>query len=146
MMAEPMDDVYGQKVKYESDIPLLKDKDTEEVHKSGDNLFKRRRLFDSGTKVGTTYEDSKIFDARFYYEKLFHIINRDNTNNLLYKILACVNPTKWYTIVPETTITANATGDADAYETNSEPWAFFKLQCKSSASIVEVEAYGLGQK
>lgn len=137
---------YHQRNKTEREIKLSEKFDTEEIRKSGHNLFKRRRLFDAGTKVGTSYVDSKIFDARFFKEKLIHIINRDTTNNLLYKVLACVNPTKWVEIVTETTITANASGDADDYETNSEPWAFYKIQVKSSASSVEVEAYMSGQK
>lgn len=133
--------MFTQRNKTEREIRLDPEYDTEEVSKSGNNLSKRRRLFDLGTKVGTSYVDSAIFDARFYKEKLVHIINRDTTNNLLYKWLACVNPTKWIEIQPETTITKNATGDADDYQTNSEPFAFYKLQCKSSAGTVEVEAY-----
>ena len=132
---------FGQRNKTEQEIRLDPKFDTEEVSKSGHNLFKRRRLFDKGTKVGTTYVNSKIYDARFIKDKLVHIINKDDTNNLLYKWLACVNPTKWHEIQPETTITHNATGDADDYQTNTEAWAFYKLQCKSSASTVEVEAY-----
>ena len=137
---------YTQRNKTELDIRLDPKYDTEEISKSGHNLCKRRRLFEKGTKVGTTYQDSLIFDARFYKEKLFHIINRDKTNNLLYKILACVNPTKWHEVQAETTITANATGDADDVQTHTESWAFYKVQCKSSAGTVEVEAYGIGQK
>ena len=136
--------VYGQRNKTESEIALDPKFDTEEISKSGHNLSKRRRLFDKGTKVGTTYVDSKIFDARFYKEKLVHIINKDPTNNLLYKWLACVNPTKWREIQPETTITP-ATPNDD-YQTNTEPFAFYKLQCKSSAGTVEVEAYMEAQK
>ena len=127
----------------EREISLSEKYDTEKGSKSGHNLFKRRRLFDPNTKVGTTYVDSKIFDARFYKEKLVHIINKDVTNNLLYKWLACVNPTKWIEIMPETTITP---ANVDDYQTNSEPFAFYKLQCKSSASTVEVEAYMEAQK
>lgn len=138
--------MYQQRNKTEQEIRLDPRYDTEEVSKSGHNLFKRRRLYDKGTKVGTTYQDSLIFDARFYKEKLVHIINRDKTNNLLYKWLACINPTKWIEIMPETTITANATGNAEDYQTNSEPFAFYKLQCKSSAGTVEVEAYMDAQK
>lgn len=134
----------GQKNKTEQAIRLEPKFDTEEVSKSGHNLFKRRRLFDLGTKVGTTYIDSKVFDARFFKEKLVHIINKDDTNNLLYKWLACVNPTKWHEIQPETTITPTAPNDD--YQTNTEAWAFYKLQCKSSASTVEVEAYMEAQK
>ena len=135
-----------QRNKTETEIRLDPRYDTEEASKSGHNLWKRRRLFDKGTKVGTTYEDSKIFDARFYKNKLFHIINRDTTNDILYKIFACMNPSKWHELQAETTITANATGDADDYQTSTENWAFYKVQCKSSAGTVEVEAYGSGQK
>lgn len=138
--------MFHQRNKTELEIRLEQKFDTEEVSKSGNNLSKRRRLFDVGTKVGTAYVDSKIFDARFYKTMLFHIINRDKTNNLLYKILACVNPTKWHELQSETTIIANATGDADTYHKSTGAWAFFKIQVKSSASIVEVEAYGAGQK
>lgn len=146
-MREPYDrGQFAQRNKTEMEIALDPKFDTEEISKSGHNLSKRRRLFDKGTKVGTTYVDSKIFDARFYKEKLVHIINRDTTNNLLYKWLACINSTKWKEIQTETTITANATGDADDYQTNTEPFAFYKLQCKSSAGTVEVEAYMEAQK
>ena len=135
---------FQQRNKREAETSLRAN--TEEISKSGHNLFKRRRLFDPKTKVGTTYVDSAIFDARFIKEKLVHIINRDATNNLLYKWLACINPSKWVEIMPETTITANATGNAEDYQTNSEPFAFYKLQVKSSAATVEVEAYMSGQK
>lgn len=138
--------MYFQRNKTEKEIRLEPKYDTEEVSKSGHSLFKRRRLFDLGTKVGTTYVDSAIFDARFLKDKLVHIINRDTTNNLLYKWLACVNPSKWHEIQAETTITANASGDADDYQTNSEAFAFYKLQVKSSAGSVEVEAYMSGRK
>ena len=135
---------FQQRNKREAETSLRAN--TEEISKSGHNLFKRRRLFDPKTKVGTIYVDSTIFDARFYKDKLFHIINRDKTNNLLYKILACVDPTKWHEIQAETTITANATGDADDYQTSTENWAFWKIQVKSSAATVEVEAYASGSK
>ena len=137
---------FHQRNKTELDVRLDPKFNTEEISKSGHNLFKRRRLFDKGTKATTTYADSKIFDARFFKEKLFHIINRDITNNLLYKVLACVDPSKWHELAPETTITANATGDADAFEFDDGCWAFYKLQVKSSAATVEVEAYASGQK
>jgi len=137
---------FAQRNKTETEIRLEPKFDTEEISKSGHNLFKRRRLFEPKTTVGTTYVDSKVFDARFYKEKLFHIINRDTTNDLLYKILPCVNPTKWHELQAETTITANATGDADNYQTSTENWAFLKIQAKSSAATVEVEAYASGSK
>ena len=135
---------FQQKNQTEAEIALDHKFDTEEASKSGHNLFKRRRLFDKGTKVTTTYVDSKIFDARFYKDKLVHIINKDDTNNLLYKWLACVNPTKWRELQPETTITP--TSPNDDYQTNTEPFAFYKLQVKSSAGSVEVEAYMEAQK
>jgi len=135
---------FSQRNKTEQEITLPEKFDTETGKKSGHNLHKRRRLFDKGTKVTTTYVDSKIFDARFYKDKLVHIINKDDTNNLLYKWLACVNPTKWRELQPETTITP-ATPNDD-YQTNTEPFAFYKLQCKSSAGSVEVEAYMEAQK
>ncbi|GAI29877.1 unnamed protein product [marine sediment metagenome] len=137
---------FHQRNKSEGAIKLDDRFDTEEISKSGHNLFKRRRLFEPKTTVGTTYVDSKIFDARFYKEKLFHLINRDITNNLLYKVLACVDPSKWHELCPETTITANATGDADEYEFDDGCWAFYKIQVKSSAATVELEAYASGQK
>lgn len=135
---------YGQSNKTEAALELLPNFNTEQITKSGHNLYKRRRLFPKGTKVGTTYVDSLIFDARFIEKKLVHIVNKDATNNLLYKWFACVNPTKWHEIHAETTITPAAPNDD--YQTNSEPFAFYKLQCKSSAATVEVEAYMSGTK
>lgn len=142
---------FPQKNKTETEIRLDPKFDTEEASKSGHNLWKRRRLFEPKTTVGTTYVDSKVFDARFLKDKLFHIINRDTVNNLLYKVLACVDPSKWHELadsddVSEWTITANATGDAEDYQSSTEAWAFYKLQVKSSAATVEVEAYGSGRK
>ena len=140
---------FPQRNKTEGEVRLDPRYDTEETSKSGHNLWKRRRLFDPNTKVAAIYVDSKIFDARFYKEKLFIIINRDKVNNLLYKVLACIDPAKWHELeyngTAEQTITANAAGDADDYQTSTEGWAFYKLQVKSSAGLVEVEAYASGK-
>ena len=138
---------FPQKNKTETEIRLDPKFDTEEASKSGHNLYKRRRLFDPKTTVGTTYVDSKVFDARFFKEKVFHILNKDAGINLTYKVLACNNPTMWkpledrdgnseFTVLPT----------KSDYQTSTEAWAFYKLQVKSASSSVEVEAYASGRK
>ena len=134
---------FQQKNKTEQEITLDPKFDTEEVSKSGHNLYKRRRLFEKNHKVGTTYEDSKIYDARFIERKVFTIKNLDDTNNLLYKILACIDPEDWHTICAETPITP---ADKKAFEFDDGSWAFYKVQCKSSASTVGLAVYVGGQK
>lgn len=140
-MSEPYN--FGQKNKTEQEIRLDPKFDTEEVRKSGHNLYKRRRLFDKGTKVGTTYVKSKVYDARFIKEKIFTFKNLDSSNNLLYKIEACIDPEDWHEICPEKTVTPT---DVSKYEYDDGAWAFYRVQCKSSASTVELASYAGGLK
>jgi len=138
---------FPQRNKTETEIRLDPRFDTEEATKSGHSLWKRRRLFEVGHKVGTTYEDSKIFDARFFKEKTFHILNKDTGINLTYKVLACNNPSIWETLEDrdgnsEFTVLPTKSD----YQTSTEGWAFYKLQVKSASSSVEVEAYASGRK
>ncbi|MBA7493426.1 hypothetical protein ES702_03984 [subsurface metagenome] len=134
---------FNQRNKSEVEIRLDPRFDTEEATKSGHNLWKRRRLWEKGTKVGTTYTVSKIFDARFYKQKLFSIANLDGTNNLLYKIEACINPSQWHEICAESTITP---ANKRAFEWDDGIWAFYRVWVKSSASSVEPEVYACGMK
>ena len=134
---------FQQRNKSEQEITLDPKFDTEEISKSGHNLYKRRRLFPKNHKVGTTYEDSKIYDARFIKEKIFTLKNLDDTNNLLYKILACIDPEDWHEICAETTITPT---DIRKFEFDDGCWSFYKVQCKSSASTVGLAVYAGGQK
>lgn len=125
--------------------------DTEEGSKER-TLWKRRRLF--GTKnqstpnvtpeiVSDDYVDSKIFDARFYANKLFQLINRHAANALLYKVLACINPNKWEEIQGETTLLAATSVTLSS----SDRWAYYKLQVKNAVALsaATVEAYASGQ-
>ena len=134
---------FPQKNKTEAEIRLAPKFDTEEASKSGHNLWKRRRLFDKGTKVGTSFETSKIYDARFYDKKLFHIINLDASATLTYQIWACTDPEKWHQLTPTTDPTVSA--GEEAYETSYEPFAFYKVLAKGSASC-SLAVYAGAQK
>ena len=140
---------YKKQNEWPLEIPA--DADTEEGSKER-TLWKRRRLF--GIKNASTpnvtpeivtdaYMDSKTFDARFYREKLFHIINRHATNSLTYKVLACIDPSKWKELTGEIPLAALA----EATETSEYSWAYYKLQVKNTvgASVALVEAYGAGR-
>ena len=134
---------FHQTRKTEIASKLLDQYDTESSKKSGHNLYKRRRLFPKNHKVGTTYEGSKIFDARFYKEKIFTLKNHDDTNNLLYKILACIDPEDWHPICTETPITPT---DKRAFEFDDGCWAFYQVWAKSSAGSVGLTVFAGGQK
>jgi hypothetical protein len=125
--------------------------DTEEGTKER-TLWKRRRLFGSYSMsqskvqpdvVPDDYMDSTIFDARFYANKLFQIINRHASNALLYKVLACINPSKWEEIQGETNLAAASS----VALSSSDRWAYYKIQVKNAVALsaATVEAYGCGQ-
>jgi len=135
--------MFTQRNKTEREIRLEPKYDTEEATKSGHNLWKRRRLFPKNHKVGTTYEEGAIFDARFLKNKHFTFLNLDPTNNLLYKIEACIDPEDWHEICPESTVTP---ANVRAYEYDDGTWAFYKVSCKSSAGTVGLAVYACGQK
>lgn len=105
------------------------------------SAYKRMYLLNpKGVPASTTYAVSDVLDMRLYRSALMHIVNLDTTNNILYKVEACLDPAvKWEEVVAETTITANASGDASAVETISDFWAFVRVQYKSSAGSPKVK-------
>jgi len=128
---------YGQKNKTEQEIRLEPKFDTEEVSKSGHNLYKRRRVLDKKT-TANAYEDSKIFDARFYKEKIVSIKNIHASNVAKYKVLGCIDPTIWHELVAEATLNAGASIKLDSSVTGAEelgkPLAFIKIQVASNVA------------
>lgn len=143
--------VYGQKNKSEEEIRLEPKFDTEEVSKSGHTLYKKRRAFDKKT-TSNAYEDSKIFDARFYKEKIVSIKNIHASNVAKYKVLGCIDPTQWHELVAEATLNAGASITLDSTVTGAEklgkPYAFIKIQVASNVADTPatIDAFIAGQK
>jgi hypothetical protein len=131
-------------------LSIPQDNDTEEGAKER-TLWKRRRLFGSYSAtqskvqpdvVTDAYMESKIYDARFYKQKLLEIINRHASNALNYIVQACIDPSNWETIQPATTLAAPS---SVAFQC-SDCWAYFKIQvCNAvGGNAALVEAYGAG--
>jgi len=76
-----------------------------------------------------SYEDSLIIDCRLFEKKIFEIKNKDPTNALKFKILACTDPNFGWTEIKGETSLAAATA---TYEWDTEPWAYVKIQVKSA--------------
>jgi len=77
------------------------------------------------------YEDSLIVDCRLFDKKIFVIKNKHSTNDLHYKILACIDPAfGWETLKDQTTLSANS----QTYEWCTEPWTYVKIQVKSAVT------------
>jgi hypothetical protein len=135
----------------ETAMSIGQEANTEEAVKER-TLWKRRRLFGNyalnqskvqAEIVTDEWMDSKIFDARFYRNKIFHIINQDLSNSLNYQILGCIDPSSWHIVKASTALAAGIEG----YETSIEPWAYYKIQVDNTvpASAALVEAYASGQ-
>jgi len=128
---------FGQRNKSEQEIRLSPKFDTEEVSKSGHNLYKRRRVLDKKT-TADAYADSKIFDARFYKEKIISIKNTHASNVAKYKVLGCIDPTQWHELVAEATLAGGASIKLDSSVTGAEelgkPYAFIKIQVASNVA------------
>lgn len=138
-----MQDVQGQS--WTRDVLSRLKKLKERIHSSKTRTaFKRIWLFpEKNSTVGTTYEISEIIDMRLYRALVIQLINLDTTNDLLYKVEACLSPNaKWEEIVAETTITANASGDASGKQSLTDAWAFIRVQIKSSAGTVGAKVIG----
>ena len=102
---------------------------TEENIKSNKGkIWKRQRAYPLDHPTTNSYEDSEILDARLLKDKIFHIKNTHTTNGLSYKLLACIDPKVWTELKGATALAAGA----EAIETSTVPWAFYKIQVKSS--------------
>jgi len=144
-MNEPYN--YGQRNKEEQEISIDPRFNTEEVSKSGHNLYKRRRVLDKCT-TKNEFQDSKIFDARFYNQKLITIKNTHASNAGKYILLACIDPSQWITLKSETTITAGETVKIDSSDVAqlARPFAFIKIQVASNVADTPatIDAYIAG--
>ena len=141
---------FAQRNKTEVEIRLDPKFNTEEISKSGHKLFKRRRVLDKVT-TSDDYQDSKIFDARFYKEKIVSIINTHAANVAKYKVLGCIDPTIWHELVVEATLEAGASIKLDSSVTGAEqlgkPFAFIKVQVASNveATPATLDGFIAGQ-
>jgi hypothetical protein len=77
------------------------------------------------------YVDSLPIDCRLFEKKIFEIKNKDPTNALKFKILACTDPNFGWTEIKTETSLAAAT---PTYEWDTEPWAYVKIQVKSAVA------------
>ena len=142
---------FTQRNKTEAEIALSPKFDTEEIRKSGHSLWKRRRVLDKKT-TADAYEDSKIFDARFYKEKVVSMKNVHSANVAKYKVLGCIDPTIWHEIIAEATLNAGASIKLDSSVTGAEqlgkPFAFIKIQVASNVAgtPATLNAFIAGQK
>lgn len=142
---------FNQRNKTEVEIRLDPKFNTEEVSKSGHNLFKRRRVLDKLT-TSDDYQDSKIFDARFYKEKIVSIKNTHASNVAKYKVMGCIDPTIWHELVAEATLAGGASIKLDSSVTGAEqlgkPFAFIKIQVASNVADTPatINAFIAGQK
>jgi hypothetical protein len=93
-------------------------------------LCKRVRVYPLDHPTTNEYVDGEILDARFLKDKVFHIKNTHAANAMKYKILACIDPCNWSEIKVETALAAGV----EAIDTSSVPWAYYKLQMKSSVA------------
>jgi len=77
------------------------------------------------------YVDSLPIDCRLFGTKIFEIKNKDATNAIKFKILACTDPVfGWTEIKGETSLAAGL----KTYEWDTEPWAYVKIQVCSAVS------------
>ena len=142
---------FNQRNKTEMEIRLDPKFDTEEATKSGHSLWKRRRVLDKKT-TSNDYGDSKIFDARFYKEKIVSIKNVHASNVAKYKVLGCIDPTQWHELVAEATLAGGASIKLDSSVTGAEqlgkPVAFIKIQVASNVvdTPATINAFIAGQK
>jgi hypothetical protein len=105
------------------------DQYTEENIKSNKGkLWKRVRAYPLDHPTTNSYVDGEILDARLLDKKIFHIKNTHATNGLSYKLLACIDPKVWTELKGATALAAAA----EAIETSIVPWAYYKIQVKSS--------------
>jgi len=142
---------FPQRNKTEAEIRLDPRYDTETATKSGNSLWERRRVLDQFT-TSNSYEDSKIFDARFYKDKAISIKNIHATKVAKYKVLGCIDPSIWHELVAEATLAAGASIALDSTVTGAEqlrkPYAFIKIQVASNVADnhATINAFIAGQK
>ena len=105
---------------------------TEENIKSSKHiLWKRQRVFNNQLTTDN-YQDSLIFDARLFKNKLIQIINEHPSNAIKYTVMACIDPKHWETIKTASTLNGGSTVTLDHNNiTNlNSPWAYIKIQIK----------------
>jgi len=120
------DGVYGQSDRKDTATRLLKFQERVDSSKTR-SKFKRIKLYEDNTLLGTTYEDSKIFDARLYKAPFLYLKNTNATLGMKYKVLACIDPDFWKEIVAETDLAAQAVATLSI----TDAWAFIKVQAKA---------------
>lgn len=120
------DEPFGQS--WDSDRLIKLTKRRERLHSSKTrSAFKRIRLFDKNTLLGTTYVDSHIFDARLYKAAFMYLKNTNATLGIKYKVLACIDPDFWKEIKAETDLAAQDVATLSI----TDLWAFIKIQAKA---------------
>jgi hypothetical protein len=103
--------------------------DTEDIRsRFGDIPYKRKRMWTAGETVDTNDTDGLILDARFFRNKVFHIIN-GGAQSLIYRVYACLDPDHWRAISSEVTVAAGA----DDHEFDDGPWAFYKIVVRAAS-------------
>jgi hypothetical protein len=120
-------------------MPIEASQTEENIKSHKGIMFKRQRVFD-GYITTDNYEDSLIFDARLLKDKLIHIRNDHATNAAKVKILGCIDPSDWREILVETAIPA---ASKLAEQTNSLPYAYIKVQAKSSVAATPAKITAL---
>lgn len=137
------DGVYGQYAKEPTlATPFAEGKNVEDSNK-GERRYKRQLMFRDGFTATTSYKDSEVFDARFFQQKSFFIVNPDATNNLLYQILCSIDGVNWTILLAETTITPKqatpTTADTDGADRQDDAGAaaFYKFQVKTSGGTMK---------
>lgn len=115
--------------KTEQDIRLEPKFDTEEGSKSDHNLGKKRRVLDKEVTIDA-YQDSKVFDMRFYKDILISIKEVGGVNAIKYNVLACIDPTIWETLASDIPVSQSSS----KYYTVSDAWLFIKVQVASNVA------------
>lgn len=138
---------YMQTNKTEVDSRILDEFSTEDLSKSGEHLFKRRRVYQRNQQLGTEYLNSIVFDARFFKEMVIHVVNTDGADGLTFKVQGCIDPNHWVDL-DEAGVTEFAVlAGAEKVLQLSVAWAFIRLQAKNTVAgnITTIDAYIAGK-
>jgi len=103
--------------------------DTHEAWKSKGTGYKTKKVFDNFL-TSDNYEDSLIFDMRFFSKVLIHIKEIGGTKAIKYKVLACLDPSIWEALKSDVVVSASGS----AVETLSDAWNWVKIQVASNVS------------
>lgn len=118
----------------------IEPKNTEEnLNASKGIKYRRARLFERLTTTAA-YVDSEIFDKRLLSHALITIDEVGNAQSIFYKVLACIDPSDWHEIQPETSLAAGAHVPLSV----SDSWAYLKLQAKNNSGAGVVTAFVSG--